>query len=622
MKKDLEQLAKIRDLEKQVAHLTAQLKEKRFGLTWIDVPEAFDKESEDKIPVLEEVPQLAIHNKDGKPTHIIIEGDNYHALTCLNYTHRGMVDVIYFDPPYNTGKKFTYRDKRFLTEYPDGTPIPKNHPLRHSTWLSFMNKRLRLAYDLLSDSGVMFISIDDNEQARLKLLCDQIFGEDNAIGPIIQDKLNSKNDTVNVQKNHEFILCYRKKKRIFEGNEKKIVPNIVVNGIKTREVFKEGDEFFYLNDSITTRGEGGTLNARHNLGYTFYYNPATKDLKPVVDYDLEKAKVSNNEQEIYTNDNELLLQGYVIIRPPKVRAKLGCWTWKIQKAKNQKKYLYVEKTRNRYNIKSRTFVPTDKVYDFEGKYYYDEDMGSNSKSILPFSTNDGTTVYKSIMGEEKEFDNPKNVSMIEYLIRASSKSDSIILDFFGGSGTTLHATLLLNDEEKEKGQRQCILCQINEENICRGITYERNKRVIEGYRDYDTGEDVEGLGNSLKYYRTSFVGKNAPKKATDDDRFSLAKKAGCLLSIAENTLYEKEATNYYQLFTDEQGHWTAIYFQENYSHFEDFKKKVIALEGKKNVYVFCWTDGSEFAQEFEFERDVEVRSIPQPILDIYKSLNA
>jgi len=332
--------------------------------------------------------------------------------------------------------------------------------------------------------------------------------------------------------------------------------------------------------------------------------------------------VSNNEQDIYTNVNELLLKGYVIIRPPKVRAKLGCWTWKIQKAENQKKYLYVEKTRNRYNIKSRTFVPSDKVYESEGKYYYDEDMGSNSRSILPFSTNDGTTVYKSIMGEEKEFDNPKNVSMIEYLIRTSSKSDSIILDFFGGSGTTLHATLLLNDEEKEKGQRQCILCQINEENICREITYERNKRVIEGYKDCETSEDIEGLGNSLKYYRTAFVGKNAPKKATDDDRLSLAKKAGCLLSIAGNTLYEKETTDYYQIFTDEQGNWTAIYFQENYSHFEDFKKKVIALEGKKIVYVFCWTDGSEFAQEFEYEREVEVRSIPQPILDIYKSLNA
>ena len=111
-----EELAiKVRELQKEVERLNAQLKEKRFGLTWIDVPEAFDKESENKIPVLEEVPELAIHNKDGKPTHILIEGDNYHALTCLNYTHSNRVDIMYFDPPYYTGGDgFTYKDKKIF----------------------------------------------------------------------------------------------------------------------------------------------------------------------------------------------------------------------------------------------------------------------------------------------------------------------------------------------------------------------------------------------------------------------------------------------------------------------------------------------------------------------------
>ena len=219
------------------------------------------------------------------------------------------------------------------------------------------------------------------------------------------------------------------------------------------------------------------------------------------------------------------------------------------------------------------------------------------------------------------FKTPKPTKFISRILDIASYEDSIILDFFAGSGTTLHSTLLQNKKDGEKGRRQCILVQINEANICRDATYIRCKRVIEGYSP-SSNTSVLGLGGSLKYYQTAFVGKNAPKKATDDDRLSLAKKAGCLLSIAENTLYEKETTDYYQIFTDEQGLWTAIYFQENYSHFEDFKKKVIELKGKKNVYVFCWTDGSEFAQEFEYERDVEVRSIPQPILDIYKSLNA
>ena len=136
---------RIHELEKQISFLNQQVKEVKFGLNWIDVPEAFDKESENKIPILEEVPELAISNNDGKPTHILIEGDNYHALTCLNYTHRGKVDVIYIDPPYNTGSDgFTYKDKRFLDKYPDGTKLPINHPLRHSSWLSFMSNNTLL----------------------------------------------------------------------------------------------------------------------------------------------------------------------------------------------------------------------------------------------------------------------------------------------------------------------------------------------------------------------------------------------------------------------------------------------------------------------------------------------
>ncbi|MBO4543122.1 MAG: site-specific DNA-methyltransferase, partial [Bacteroidales bacterium] len=180
---------RIEQLEREVADLktklTAKQKTTRYGLVWEDVPEAFEKEAENKIPILEEVKDKAIKNDDGKPTHILIEGDNYHALQCLNYTHRGKVDVIYIDPPYNTGSDgFTYKDKRFLDQFPNGTTIPKEHPLRHSTWLSFMSKRLELAKNLLSEKGVIFISIDDNEQANLKLLCDKVFGEDSFVTTI------------------------------------------------------------------------------------------------------------------------------------------------------------------------------------------------------------------------------------------------------------------------------------------------------------------------------------------------------------------------------------------------------------------------------------------------------
>lgn len=170
----------IEKLKKQIEIANNRIKTVNYGIVWMDVPEAFEDDIENKLPVLEEIKEKAIKNNDGKPTHILIEGDNYHSLTCLNYTHKEKIDLIYIDPPYNTGSDgFRYKDKRVLDKYPDGTDVPKDHPLRHSYWLSFISKRLELAYNLLKDKGVMFISINEEEYASLKLLCDKIFQESN-----------------------------------------------------------------------------------------------------------------------------------------------------------------------------------------------------------------------------------------------------------------------------------------------------------------------------------------------------------------------------------------------------------------------------------------------------------
>ena len=141
---------------------------KKYGLIWDEekTKEQFEKESENAVPVLKEVKGKEIKTDLAKPTNILIEGDNYHALSVLNYTHQGKIDVIYIDPPYNTGNK----DFRYNDNYVD-----KEDVYRHSKWISFMSKRLRLGKNLLSNTGVIFISIDDNEIAQLKLLCDEIF---------------------------------------------------------------------------------------------------------------------------------------------------------------------------------------------------------------------------------------------------------------------------------------------------------------------------------------------------------------------------------------------------------------------------------------------------------------
>lgn len=149
-------------------------RQKKYGLVWEDKPEDVEERLREELPVLIEDTDKAIISTDtDAPNHILIEGDNLEALTALAYTHEGKIDVIYIDPPYNTGNKdFVYNDKF----------VDSEDTYRHSKWLSFMNKRLRIAKQLLSNKGVIFISIDDNEQAQLKMLCDEIFSPSNFVG--------------------------------------------------------------------------------------------------------------------------------------------------------------------------------------------------------------------------------------------------------------------------------------------------------------------------------------------------------------------------------------------------------------------------------------------------------
>ena len=169
-------IAKIKELQgltnDEKADLLGLLRSfKKYGLVWEDKLEEVEERLREEIPVLTEVKERAIISDGANaPNHIIIEGDNLEALTTLSYTHEGAIDVIYIDPPYNTGNKdFVYNDNFVDTE----------DDYRHSKWLSFMSKRLRIAKRLLSDTGFIFLSIDDNEQANLKILCDEIFGSKN-----------------------------------------------------------------------------------------------------------------------------------------------------------------------------------------------------------------------------------------------------------------------------------------------------------------------------------------------------------------------------------------------------------------------------------------------------------
>jgi DNA modification methylase len=619
---------KILKLQKEMERLKKAVKNQRYGLLLMDVPEAFEDDVENKIPILKEIPELAIKNDDGKPTHILIEGDNYHALTCLNYTHKGKIDVIYIDPPYNTGTDgFRYKDKRIIDKFPDGTEIPKDHPFRHSYWLSFMKKRLELARDLLKDTGVMFISIDDNELANLLLLCTEIFKKGDLIDVMVWKKSGFGRDgkmknTTTFRKDHEYIVvCFKKDK----------ILNKIIEVPGFQNVYNNPDDDPrgpYKAGSISRKEEAS--NKEHENYYTVI-SPAGKNFTRQFDIPKDEFERLNSDYVINKNGEEVS---------------------------------------RIYWGKNGDAVPAIKIFINETR-----SITSYSVLLTKGTTTEGTKEVSEILNKDCSDLRPKPTKLIETLIQLATPKDGIVLDFFAGTGTTGHATLKLN--EKDGGNRQFIIATNNENEICSGYCYPRIKKCISGYKQTNIEESllevpltwdnllenfdqiklkveeiktqvkdkyvsfktfiesnelkvvginkgkegkILGLGNSLKYYRTAFIGKNNILNATDEDRVELAHNAGELLAIAENTLELVKQNDYYQLFEDSgKEKYTAVYFREELDKFEDFVEMVEKLKKKTTVYVFSWGN-EEFSDDFAYLKDVRVKTIPQPILEIYKNI--
>ena len=235
---------------------------------------------------------------------LFIKAENYEALNSLLPRFENKIKVIYIDPPYNTGgDDFMYIDK-----------------FKSSSYLSFMANRLELAREFLRDDGVIFVSIDDREMAYLKVLMDEIFGEENFLGCLIWLKGNTQNDAKNLQKNHEYIIAFAK--NINFDSTYEVQKNEIVKAYQC-EITKK---FYYEGYGLSSgSAEGGRLENRPNLGYSIYYNPKNKDFIGVMDYDKEEAKNPKNHKNLYKNNDDLIAKGYEIIRPPKMGAGLGRW---------------------------------------------------------------------------------------------------------------------------------------------------------------------------------------------------------------------------------------------------------------------------------------------------------
>lgn len=228
--------------EQLIAELKKLSKRKKYGLVWEEekTKERFEANAEGKLPVLVEDKKKEIKTDADKPTNILIEGDNYHALSVLNYTHAKSIDVMYFDPPYNTGA----RDWKYNNDY-----VGDDDSYRHSKWLSFMNNRLKLSKKLLKDDGVICVTIDDYEMPRLWILLEEIFGEKNHLGTVIV-RNNPKGRKTNRKASliHEYALFFGK------TESAKIHKVPVKPEDKTHNYKQDADNSWYLPVNLRKQG--------------------------------------------------------------------------------------------------------------------------------------------------------------------------------------------------------------------------------------------------------------------------------------------------------------------------------------------------------------------------------
>jgi len=531
-------------------------KRKRFGLVWEDKPEDVAVQCKTELPVLEEVSKRVIEKAPDQPTNLIIEGDNYHALSVLNYTHAGKVDVIYIDPPYNTGA----RDWKYNNNYVD-----INDTFRHSKWLSMMQKRLVLAKDLLRNNGVLIVMIDDWEYARLQILLDEIFPDKEIVTVVIEH--NPKGSpTRHFTYSHEYAIF--------------VLPqNLNVIGKDPTE--KEDTR------NLRRAGRASSRKERPTMFYPIY----VKDGKitrigtpPDTSFHPKKRNIpeKNGEIAVWPIDDEGQERrwhfGLDSINDHIDRIE-------VRKNGSGDIQLYVTAMPGRYKT-----VWRGGEFD-AGKY--------------------GTSLVRDLLGVE--FPYPKSLyataKCLETVIY--ERPNALVLDFFAGSGTTGHATLLLN--KKYGGNRQFILCTNNENNIADEITYPRIKKVIEGDKAHS---DITGLPANVRYFKTAFVPKN---EVSDNTRKELVRRSTEMICLRENTFIKKYDNKQYKVYTNGKINTGILFDLESVG---DLKEKLDALELPAHIYVFSLSN-DDHADDFS---DLEVMHtlcpIPESILEVYRRLFA
>ncbi len=436
----------------------------------------------------------------------MIEGDNYHALSVLNYTHQGKIDVIYIDPPYNTGKKdFVYNDNY----------VDEEDEYKHSKWLSFMSKRLRLAKNLLTDDGVLAVSIDDHEIAQLKLLLDELFNENTKVVAVKMSeasglKMGATRKVGNIPKYKEYVIFAKKRG----------IKNLRFDPIKKAEWDNEYN-IFIDNFSKEDREKINQLSAKEMI--------TDDDLIQLDHTILSKIKLKTVSQALketrLKKDDDILnwkLDNAWRIARTAASTSVKAIADEKKKKTNQVVFSVLSKRDGLLYIVKSDYKKDSKKPRVQ-IIFADDNLESHPGDIWTDIKTTGLEAEGNV-----DFKNGKKpLDLIRRIIYSSYNNDAIVCDFFAGSGTTGHATLELNKEDG--GNRQFILCTNNENNICTDVCYPRLKKVIKGYKN-GKGENIAGLGGNLKYYTCDFV----EAEPTDRNKRKLVNESAEMLCIREN----------------------------------------------------------------------------------------
>ena len=436
-----------------------ELTSKKYGLVWEEHEEEVDVKMRTHIPVFTEVEAKEIVGaSESEQYNFLLEGDNLHSLKLLEKTHKGKIDVIYIDPPYNTGNKdFKY----------DDTFVDKLDSYKNSKWLSFMWSRLKVANKLLSSEGIIFISIDDNELYPLKMICDEIFGEQCFVTNLIWQKKTGASDAKGIATITEYILVYVKDYAVMDSVFDKNYEAFDAKRYRYKdEYFNERGPFYY--DSL----DRGSVRYSDTLNYSIK-SPNGDDIYP-------------NGRKNFENDG---------------------WTWKWSKEKVEwgirNGFIDItpsSKKENGWAVRYKIYLNVDN----ENRPI--EKSAPYKNLITTILNANAAADIKKMFNGKTVFQYSKPVGLMGFLLSCEKNKKALILDFFAGSGTTGQAVLEKNMEDG--GNRHFILCTNNENNICEEVTYQRLKTVITG-KCADGSQYSEGLPANLKYYKTDFVDKES-----------------------------------------------------------------------------------------------------------------